>query len=141
VQFYGAFEINWHVGDSHETVGMPYSFENGSPPRRTPEVYPSDGVLSAGSAIFWLEISLLLRMLFVLYSDGRLILCSVSKRGLKQTESIKAEKTMGSGDAVCASIASDKQILAVGTRKGTVELYDLSESTSLIRTVSLYDWG
>lgn len=140
-EFYGAFDINWHVGDSHETVGMSYSFENGASPRRIPEIYPSDGILSGASAIVWLEISLLLRMLFVLYSDGRLILCSVSKRGIKQAESIKAERILGPGDAVCASIASDQQILAVGTRKGTVDLYDLAESTSLLRTVSLYDWG
>lgn len=140
-EFYGAFDINWHVGDSHETVGMSYSFENGASPRRIPEIYPSDGIRSGASAIVWLEISLLLRMLFVLYSDGRLIVCSVSKRGIKQAESIKAERILGPGDAVCASIASDQQILAVGTRKGTVDLYDLAESTSLLRTVSLYDWG
>lgn len=34
-----------------------------------------------------------------------------------------------------------RSILAVGTRRGVVELYDLVESGLLIRTVSLYDWG
>ncbi|GKU88049.1 hypothetical protein SLEP1_g2359 [Rubroshorea leprosula] len=52
-----------------------------------------------------------------------------------------AEKRLGSGDSVCTSIASDQQIVAVGTRRGIVELYDLAESASLIRYVSLSDWG
>ena len=82
-----------------------------------------------------------MRLLLVLYSDGELVSCSVSKKGLKPVESIKAEKSLGSGDAVCTSVAGDQQILAVGTRRGVVELYDLAESGSLIRTVSLYDWG
>ena len=82
-----------------------------------------------------------MRLLLVLYSDGQLVSCSVSKKGLKPVESIKAEKSLGSGNAVCTSIAGDQQILAVGTRRGVVELYDLAESGSLIRTVSLYDWG
>lgn len=77
----------------------------------------------------------------MLYSDGQLVSCSVSKKGVKQAESIKAEKRLGSGDAVCASVASEQELLAVGTRRGVVELYDLTESASLIRTVSLYDWG
>lgn len=140
-EFCGAFDINGHVGESNEIIRTPYSFENGNASGRTPEI-PSSGSIPSGLyAISWLELSLPLRMLFVLYSDGQLILCSVSKRGLKQAESIKAEKSLGSGDAVCASVASDQQILAVGTRRGTVDLYDLTESASLIRTVSLYDWG
>lgn len=67
--------------------------------------------------------------------------CSVSKKGLKPVESIKVEKSLGNGDAVCTSVAGDQLILAVGTRRGVVELYDLANSGSLIRTVSLYDWG
>lgn len=80
-------------------------------------------------------------MLFVLYSDGQLVSCSTSKKGLRQTDFIKIEKKLGSGDSVCTSVASEQQILAVGTRRGVVELYDLAESASLIRTMSLYDWG
>lgn len=76
----------------------------------------------------------------MLNSDGQLVVCSVNKKGLKYTESIKAEKKLG-GDVVCASVASEQQILAVGTRKGMVVLYDLSQSISLLRTVSLHDWG
>ena len=83
----------------------------------------------------------MMRLLFVLYSDVQLVSLSVSKRGLKQVEYIKPEKKLGSDDAVCTSVASDQQILAVGTRRGVVELYDLAESASLIRSVSLSDWG
>lgn len=82
-----------------------------------------------------------LRLLFVLFSDGQLVLCSVSKKGLKQADSIKAEKQLGPGDATCTSVASEQKILAVGTRRGIVELYDLAESVSIIRSVSVYDWG
>ncbi|KAL6585560.1 hypothetical protein OROMI_002204 [Orobanche minor] len=66
---------------------------------------------------------------------------SVSKRGLKHTESIVVERRLTSSEVVCASLAPEQQIHAVGTLKGTVELYDLANSTSLIRTVSLHDWG
>lgn len=77
----------------------------------------------------------------MLYSDGKLVQCSVSKKGLKYTDAIKAEKTFGTVDAVCTSVASNQQILAVGTRRGVVELYDLADSASLFRSVSLHDWG
>ncbi|KAL7238944.1 hypothetical protein ACSBR2_004940 [Camellia fascicularis] len=73
--------------------------------------------------------------------DGQLVLCSIYKKGLKQAESIKTEKRLGSGDASCASVASEQQILAVGTRRGVVELYDIAEFASLIRSVSQRDWG
>ncbi|KAL6496800.1 hypothetical protein OROHE_027282 [Orobanche hederae] len=93
------------------------------------------------SAVVQLEFSITLRLLFVLFSDGKLIQCSVSKRGLKHTESIVVERRLTSAEVVCASLAPEQQILAVGTLKGTVELYDLANSASLIRTVSLHDWG
>lgn len=105
------------------------------------EDFVFDGKFPRNYAIVQLELCLPLRLLFVLSFDGQLVSCSLSKKGLKQTEFIKAEKSLGSGDAVCASVAPDQQILAVGTRRGIVELYDLSESPSLIRTMSLYDWG
>ncbi|KAJ0762479.1 putative transcription factor WD40-like family [Helianthus annuus] len=70
-----------------------------------------------------------------------LVLCSVSKRGLKQPDSVKPEYRLGSDDAVCASVSPDQQILAVGTRRGVVELYEISEPVALIRSVSLHDWG
>ncbi|KAF6162199.1 hypothetical protein GIB67_008328 [Kingdonia uniflora] len=93
------------------------------------------------SFVIQLELSLPLRLLVVLYSDGQLALCSVHKKGLKHTESINVERWLYSSDAVCASLASETQILAVGSRRGAVELYNLEEPVSLLRTVSLYDWG
>ncbi|GAB2291032.1 hypothetical protein Dimus_025288 [Dionaea muscipula] len=140
-EFYGSFHINFHLGESNEIIRPPYSFGNGSAPGRGPAVHPSGYKLSGVSAVIWLEFCIVLRMLFVLYSDGQLVLCSISKRGLKQPESLKAEKVLSSLDAVCTSLAPDQKILAVGTRRGIVELYDLAESASLLRSMSLYDWG
>ena len=96
---------------------------------------------TGSSAIIQLELSLLLRLLIVLNSVGQVALCSISKKGLKQTDSIKAERWLNTDDATCASISSDQQILAVGCSRGVVELYDLADSVSHLRTVSLYDWG
>ncbi|XP_038681735.1 guanine nucleotide exchange factor subunit RIC1-like isoform X2 [Tripterygium wilfordii] len=135
-EFYGAFEL-----DPYPFAALPNSFGNGIASIGAPVDFLAENNISWKSAISHLELCFPLRLLFVLYSDGKLVSCSVSKKGLKQAESIKAEKKLGCGDAVCASVASEQQILAVGTIRGIVELYDLAESASLIRSVSLYDWG
>lgn len=140
-QFCGASSIDFHMGESNEIIEGSYSFQNGNSAGRSLEVNDVVPTISGLASIVRLEFSLLMRMLIVLFGDGKLVVCSSSKRGLKQAESIKAERILGSGDAVCASVASDQQILAVGTKRGVVELYDLAESVSLIRSVSLYDWG
>ncbi|XP_008785301.1 guanine nucleotide exchange factor subunit RIC1-like isoform X2 [Phoenix dactylifera] len=93
------------------------------------------------SAIIQLELSLQLRLLIVLYSGCQIALCSINKKGLKQISSIKAERWLSTNDAMCASIASDQQILAVGCSRGVVELYDLADGAMHLRTISLYDWG
>ncbi|GAB4844511.1 hypothetical protein Ancab_037890 [Ancistrocladus abbreviatus] len=138
-EFYGAFDINFHLGEIDEIVRS-NSLDNGIASGGA-SVHATDQKLSRASAVVQLEISLPLRMLLVLYSDGQLLLCSINKRWLKQPEPIKAERILGTQDAVCTSVAPTQQILAVGTRRGIVELYDLAESPSLIRTMSLYDWG
>ncbi|KAJ6328680.1 hypothetical protein OIU77_010378 [Salix suchowensis] len=140
-EFYGAFELDPSSCDSSDASISPHSLGNGAASGRAPADSVSNHNSTSKSSIVRLELCLLKRLLFVLYSDGQLISCSISKKGLKQTEYIKAENKLGSGDAVCISVASDQQILAVGTRRGAVKLYDLAESASLIRTVSLYDWG
>ena len=56
-----------------------------------------------------------------------------SKKGLKQAESIKAEKK--------GWVLVILFVPPIGTSRGVVELYDLAESASLIRMVSLYDRG
>ncbi|XP_052193499.1 uncharacterized protein LOC127801965 isoform X2 [Diospyros lotus] len=139
-EFYGAFGLHFHLYDGNET-NLAYSQENGLGADGVQGTFMSSHSLFQRSAIIQLEFSLPLRLLFVIFLDGQLVLCSVSKKGLKQAESIKAERLLGSGDAACASIASEQQILAVGTKRGVVELYDLAESASLIRSVSLNDWG
>lgn len=133
-EFYGAFELDSSPHDGGEVNPLLHSIENGISKGH------SNGA-SRNSAIVQLEFCLPMRLLFALFSDGQLLSCYVSKKGLKQAEYIKAEKRFGSGDAVCASVASEQQILALGTKRGVAELYDLAESGSLIRTVSLYDWG
>ncbi|XP_011036838.1 PREDICTED: RAB6A-GEF complex partner protein 1-like [Populus euphratica] len=140
-EFYGAFELDPCSRDSSDASVSPHSLGNGVASGRAPTDSVSNHNITRKTAIVQLELCLLMRLLFVLYSDGQLVSCSISKKGLKQVEYIKAEKELGSGDAVCISVASDQQILAVGTRRGVVKLYDLAESASLIRTVSLCDWG
>lgn len=140
-EFYGAFQFESHPPASFDDSQLPHPLENGLSPKGLPKVPTLNHILPRNSEIKHLELCLSLRLLFVLYSDGQLVSCSISKKGLKQVDCIKAEKRLACGDAVCASAALEQEILAVGTRRGTVELYDLAESTSLIRTVSLYDWG
>ncbi|KAJ3695374.1 hypothetical protein LUZ60_000751 [Juncus effusus] len=93
------------------------------------------------SSISQLEFSPQLKMLAVLHSTGQIQLCSVGKKGLKQTNGMKSERWLDTQGATQASFAPDQLLLAVGLAKGAVELYDLTESTQLLRTISLYDWG
>ncbi|KAF5193219.1 Rab6a-gef complex partner protein 1-like [Thalictrum thalictroides] len=139
-EFLGSFGIDRNLYGSNEITDQKHSLENGLASEGALRVFISNIALNI-SAILQLELSLPLRLLVVLFSDGKVALCSLSKKGLKLAESVKAERWLNTGDAVCDSVASDQQILAVGTRRGVVELYDLAESASLIRTVSLYDWG
>ncbi|KAL4562680.1 hypothetical protein LXL04_026710 [Taraxacum kok-saghyz] len=133
------YNMSWK-GEFHGSLDLDFHFntENGHT-----KLSNGVGSMSRNSAITYLEFSLALRLLFVLFSDGHLVLCSVSKRGLKQvdSDSVKPEYRVGSGDAVCASVSPDQQILAVGTKRGVIELYEISEPVSLIRYVSLHDWG
>ncbi|PSS04372.1 RAB6A-GEF complex partner protein [Actinidia chinensis var. chinensis] len=140
-EFYGAFGLNFLKHNGNEATKLSYSRDNGLASEGVQGASIPSHYLSPRSAIMQLEFSLPLRLLFVIFLDGQLALCSVSKKGLKQAESIEAKKWLESGDVACASVAAEQQILAVGTRRGVVELYDLAESASLIRSVSLYDWG
>ncbi|CAL5382003.1 unnamed protein product [Camellia sinensis] len=62
------------------------------------------------------------------------------KKIQNQKPDFKSTTTFNSttGGAACASVCWG---LAVGTRRGVVELYDLVDSAALFRSVSLYDWG
>lgn len=136
-----AFDLDVQSRDGSGVPKLANSSENGLASGGSLSSSKFSHHLLKNSAVIHLEFTLPLRLLVVLFSDGQLVLCSVSKRGLKQMDSIKAEKKLGSGDAVCAAVASDQQLLAVGTRRGVVELYDIAESASLMRSVSLCDWG
>ncbi|XP_047307379.1 guanine nucleotide exchange factor subunit RIC1-like isoform X1 [Impatiens glandulifera] len=140
-EFHGDFPIVFQCNGSNETSKPSHALQNGLDSEVAHQPSTPNHDLPQYSAIVQLEFSLPLRLLIVIYSDGQMLLCSVSKKGFRQAESLKAEKRLGSGDSVCASIAPEQQMLAVGTRKGVVELYDLAESATLIRSVSLHDWG
>ncbi|KHG03882.1 Protein RIC1 [Gossypium arboreum] len=140
-EFYAAFGFDSSQHNDSEVTSLSHSLANSIASGEAERAFASNYRVSKKSAIAQLEFCVSMRLLLVLYSDGQLVACSVSKKGLKPVESIKAEKSLGNGDAVCTSIAGDQLILAVGTRRGVVELFDLADSGSLIRTVSLYDWG
>ncbi|XP_056160405.1 uncharacterized protein LOC115686994 isoform X2 [Syzygium oleosum] len=141
-EFCGAVGLDHPIrNESDKVTDLPHPVSNGIAAIVNPGAPISQQNSIKRPAIVQLELCFPVRLLFVLYSNGQLMLCSVSKKGLKQVESIRAEKHVGSGDAVCTSVASEQQILAVGTRRGVVELYDLADSASLIRAVSLFDWG
>ncbi|KAK8636281.1 hypothetical protein V6N13_004985 [Hibiscus sabdariffa] len=139
-EFYGVFGLDSSQHNGSEVATLSHSLVNFTA-GEDDRTFALNNNVSKKSAIAQLEFCVPMRLLLVLYSDGQLVSCSVSKKGLKAVECIKAEKVLGNGDAVCTSAAGDQLILAVGTRRGVVELYDLAESGSLIRTVSLYDWG
>lgn len=141
IQFCGAFFLDVSLSNTTFASKLSHDLGNGIASSGTQVVDGSNHVVSQTRAIVQLEFSITLRLLFVLFSDGELIQCSVSKRGLKHTESVIVERIVASSEVVCASVAPEQQILAAGTRKGTVELYDLADSASLIRSVSLHDWG
>ncbi|KAK4788150.1 hypothetical protein SAY86_019469 [Trapa natans] len=138
-EFYGPFDLESIEVGSTQTNDLTQSLSNGVLPEWKHGTINQSSTRK--SAVVHLELCLSMRLLFVLYNDGHLVSFSVSKKGLKHAELIKPERTVGCGDAVCAAVASEQQILAVGTTRGVVELYDLAESASHIRSVSLHDWG
>ncbi|CAI9764198.1 unnamed protein product [Fraxinus pennsylvanica] len=140
-EFCGAFNLDVWLRDSVAANKLSHPLDNDLASGGIQAVHRSNNFAPETSAVVNLEFSISLRLLFVLFSDGQLVSCSVSKKGLKHTESIKVERRLASSDVVCVSVASEQQILAVGTRKGVVELYDLADSASFIHAVSLYDWG
>ncbi|KAH9536131.1 hypothetical protein CY35_17G090800 [Sphagnum magellanicum] len=88
-----------------------------------------------------LELSRILHILVAVRLDGTIILCSVIEKGLSHANEITPERWVAVFDAVCASVAHEQQVLAVGTRRGTIELFNLADSALPLRTISLFDWG
>ena len=88
-----------------------------------------------------LEVSVQLNLLIAVIQDGQVLLCTTSKKGVRKGSDITAERWLGICDAVCAAVAHEQSILAVGSKTGDVNLFDLADNAILIRTISLYDWG
>lgn len=95
---------------------------------------PSPGVLQ-------MAFSADLRLLALALLDGRVVLCSTSEMGLRPVDDIVPEKWVGVVDAACLALGRKQQLLLVGSRRGTVELFDLTKSSMHLRAVSLFDWG
>lgn len=88
-----------------------------------------------------LVISVQLHLLVAVFQDGHVLLCTTSKNGVRKGSDITPERWIGTSDAVCAAVAHEQNMLAVGSKKGAVSLFDLADNAILIRTISLYDWG
>lgn len=93
------------------------------------------------SRLSQLQFSDKLHLLVAIFTEGTVALCTVTGKGSKQATEVIPERWVGVFDALCASIAHEEQFLAVGTRRGTVELFNLADSASYLRTISLIDWG
>ena len=79
------------------------------------------------TSISQLELSLALRLLVVLFGDGHILLCSTSKKGLGHMDGVKGEIFLGVSDSACTTLSAEQEILAVGTRRGTVDIYNLED--------------
>eukprot|EP00850_Spirogloea_muscicola_P003181 SM000012S25443 [mRNA] locus=s12:1087565:1095716:- [translate_table: standard] len=133
---------------SRDVIGPMYVLEaNGIPctPMSpfSPHVLPTSNgrLFESHMGIAQLEYSEPLRLLVAVLMDGRAVLCSVGDKGLRPVEDIVPEKWVGLMDAVCTQVAAKQQVLAVGSRRGTVELFNLAENAAHLRTISLHDWG
>ncbi|KAG0587383.1 hypothetical protein KC19_2G160700 [Ceratodon purpureus] len=93
------------------------------------------------SRLSQLLVSAELHLLIAIFTEGTIALCTVCRKVSKQATEITPERWVSVIDAVCASIAHNEQFLAVGTRRGTVEIFNLADSASYLRTISLIDWG
>ncbi|XP_024394918.1 uncharacterized protein [Physcomitrium patens] len=93
------------------------------------------------SSLSQLQVSVELQLLVAIFTEGVVALCTINEKGPKRCSEISPERWVGVVDASCASIAHDQQILAVGTRRGTLELFNLADGASFLRTISLIDWG
>lgn len=93
------------------------------------------------SGLSQLLVSAELHLLVAIFTEGTVALCNINGKGSKEVAEVTPERWVGVFDAVCASIAHDQQYLAVGTRRGSVELFNLADCASYLRTISLVDWG
>ncbi|CAI5523710.1 unnamed protein product [Closterium sp. Naga37s-1] len=93
------------------------------------------GAGGAGGGVSQMVYSPALRLIAVVLVDGRVVLCSTGERGLRPVEEVTPEKWVGVVDAATVAVGERQQLLAVGSRRGTVELFDLARSSAHLRTV------
>ena len=105
----------------------------------------ANGKPGAGSdpGVAQLEYCAALRLLVAVLLDGRVVLCSTAEKGLRPVEGVTPGRWVAVNDAVCAAVGARQQVLAVGTRRGTVELFTLGDNRAAVQrsTISLVDWG
>lgn len=140
-EFVSASEAS-HILEANRTAVSPRglahqsSFPVSPRPPLSPASFGDDAKTpKRASALSQLQVSAELHLLVAIFTEGTVALCNIS--GAEVTP----ERWVGVFDAVCASIAHDQQYLAVGTRRGSVELFNLADCASYLRTISLVDWG
>eukprot|EP00899_Mesostigma_viride_P007295 jgi/Mesvir1/16567/Mv10107-RA.1 len=96
----------------------------------------------ARSAVRQVEYSDVMGLFAAVLASGSVALCTASERGLLTADTYMRKRWLSSREATCTAITPRAQVLAVGTRDGTVDLYDVSDSRAdLLRSVSILDWG
>jgi RAB6A-GEF complex partner protein 1 len=140
-QFSDSFKLGCYVCSSEKPTAAVDALVFDPPSLRESSNARPAPCCTGNSSIVHVELSVKLRLLVALYSGCRIALCTIGKKGLRQPGSTRVERWLDTDDAMCTSVASEQQILAVGCSRGVVELYDLAENTRHIRTISLYDWG
>lgn len=112
------------------------SFPPSSRPPLSPVINGDDPKTpKRASGLAQLQVSAELHLLVAVFTEGTVALCIINGA------EVSPERWVGVFDAVCASIAHDQQYLAVGTRRGSVELFNLADCASYLRSISLVDWG
>ncbi|KAH7433091.1 hypothetical protein KP509_07G054900 [Ceratopteris richardii] len=130
-------------GESNNLPSRPYAMKESNGDISYTHVWsPYKESLGRASLILtYLELSVQLHLLVALFQDGHVLLCTTSKNGIKKGSDILPDRWIDVTDAVCASLASEQNILAIGSKSGSVSLFDLADNASPLRTISLYDWG
>ena len=133
IQFIG----DSYILEDHVSVqGDVYSPDNGSSVHSGLNSKNSRNHIEKNVASFpnisYLELSLALRLLVVGFGDRRVLLCSKNKKGLRQmADGIKTERWLGLSDVVCVAVGSEQEILAIVSKKGTVNLFDIADGASI----------
>ena len=58
-------------------------------------------------SISYLELSLALKLLVVVFGDGHVLLCSTNNKGLRQMDGIRDKTWLGLYDVVCVTVGTE----------------------------------